>query len=137
MTSVWFTRAGLPARGTRLALVLVSFDRLPLFVVVSQSGLLLNGGPAPRVEQSWLLWPSGLLGLASERLDGVGGRQPGHGQNAKPPPADLLLRGLHEAALLDDLLDERRERLGLKRTPGRLVGDDAGVGVHDDPVTVR
>ena len=41
-----------------------------------------------------------------------------------------------EAAVVDDLLDERRERLRLEDGARGLVGDGAGIGVHGDDVAV-
>ena len=50
--------------------------------------------------------------------------------------AFLILQAVHQAALGDDVLDERRERGGLKGLAGRLVGDDASVKVDADRVAL-
>ena len=50
--------------------------------------------------------------------------------------AFLILQAVHQAALGDDVLDERRERLGMEGRAGGLVGDGAGVGVDAHHVAV-
>ena len=51
--------------------------------------------------------------------------------------APLLLRQrLHQAAIGDDLLDERRERLGLEDLARGHIGDDTGIKIDGNLIAV-
>ena len=46
----------------------------------------------------------------------------------------LFRQRLHQTAVGDDLLDERREGFGLEGLAGGLIGDDAGIKIHADRI---